>query len=182
MREAKTVTKLTELAFLFIPLSFTCSLFSMSIRELNDGVPVWTFVVTALGLAILSYAMRLILTSDVLAKSVRRAQETVWQSSGVRHGDDVPVTTIVWLITVEIWTRSFLARFMAYALVTGLLAIPLGLMWRTTKLDIGFNTTITLCLVLSGIAMAFFISTFGGGDPQGAWRVIRKKADTNETV
>lgn len=41
INEAKTVTKLTELAFIFIPLSFTCSLFSMQITELSGGVPVW---------------------------------------------------------------------------------------------------------------------------------------------
>nr|POE51865.1 hypothetical protein CFP56_26072 [Quercus suber] len=68
--EAKTVTKLTELAFLFVPLSFTCSLFSMQITELSGGVPVWTFVVTALLVAMLAYMIRLVLTSDFYSRQL----------------------------------------------------------------------------------------------------------------
>ena len=39
IEETKSLSKLIELAFLFIPLSFICSLFSMSISELQSGVP-----------------------------------------------------------------------------------------------------------------------------------------------
>ncbi|KAJ3541339.1 hypothetical protein NM208_g4656 [Fusarium decemcellulare] len=45
--EARGVTKLTRLAFIFIPASFVTAVFSMSVKELNenDGPPIWTWVV-----------------------------------------------------------------------------------------------------------------------------------------
>jgi Mg2+ and Co2+ transporter CorA len=73
--EAKTVTKLTELAFIFIPLSFTASLFSMSIHQLEEPAPLWTFIVTSIGMALLAYLVRVVLTSEFIAESSRGALE-----------------------------------------------------------------------------------------------------------
>ncbi|RAR04102.1 mg2+ transporter -like zinc transport protein [Stemphylium lycopersici] len=39
--EAESISKLTELAFVFIPLSFVASLFSMEIRELDGALDSW---------------------------------------------------------------------------------------------------------------------------------------------
>ncbi|KAF5686957.1 hypothetical protein FCIRC_2649 [Fusarium circinatum] len=46
MSKARGVTKLTQLAFVFVPASFVTAVFSMGVRELNmnDGLPIWTWV------------------------------------------------------------------------------------------------------------------------------------------
>ncbi|KAF2804898.1 uncharacterized protein BDZ99DRAFT_575091 [Mytilinidion resinicola] len=63
IQEATSVTKLTELAFVFIPLSFSASLYSMQVKELQNGVSLWIFVTTAILILVLSYTSRLTLRS-----------------------------------------------------------------------------------------------------------------------
>ena len=73
INEAKTVTRLTELAFVFVPLYFCASLFSMSVYELQNGVPIWTFVVTAFAMVFLAYGVRLLIGNEFLSNSMRRS-------------------------------------------------------------------------------------------------------------
>ena len=47
MVQAVRTAKLTQLAFIYIPLSFVTSIFGMNVRELSDPVPpIWVCVVT----------------------------------------------------------------------------------------------------------------------------------------
>lgn len=49
IEEAKSLKRLTQLAFIFIPLSFVTSLFGMNVQELSgNGVKLWIFLVTAM--------------------------------------------------------------------------------------------------------------------------------------
>jgi hypothetical protein len=63
--EARTMARLTELAFVFIPLTFASSLFSMQVVELEAGISLWTFVLAALAVGVLTYATRNLLQSDI---------------------------------------------------------------------------------------------------------------------
>jgi hypothetical protein len=74
--EAENVAKLTELAFAFIPLTFSASFLTIPLLEPQDCVPLQTFVVTAQILACLSYGVQLIIRSDLVEHSRRRALET----------------------------------------------------------------------------------------------------------
>lgn len=48
IEEAESLKRLTQLAFLFVPLSFVTSFFGMNVQELSgDGVKLWIFLVTA---------------------------------------------------------------------------------------------------------------------------------------
>ena len=48
MEQAGSVARLTLLAFLFIPLSFTTSFFGMNFKEfINDGLSIWVWFVTS---------------------------------------------------------------------------------------------------------------------------------------
>ena len=48
IEEAISVKRLTQLAFVFIPLSFVTSVFGMNVQEISGtGVKIWIFVVTA---------------------------------------------------------------------------------------------------------------------------------------
>lgn len=57
--QAEGVANLTALAFVFVPLSFTTSIFGMNFSEISDGSPlsIWVWGVTALVSLILSLAM-----------------------------------------------------------------------------------------------------------------------------
>ncbi|KAK5732589.1 hypothetical protein LTR17_010404 [Elasticomyces elasticus] len=165
--EAQTVTKLTELAFLFILLSFSASLFSIQVKELENGVPVWTFVVTAIAMALLSYGIRLLLASDFLADSSRSALERFWARHNVRRGDNVPWLTLVTLTLQELWRNggSRFAVACSYVLfVSAFVVIPIAFLWTSTKLDTGFDVAMTLFLLASGLATLWFVVLLGGSD------------------
>lgn len=64
--EAKSVTKLTELAFFFIPLTFAATLFGMQVKPLEDRAPLSTFILIGAGFTTSSYLVRLLLRSTWL--------------------------------------------------------------------------------------------------------------------
>jgi Mg2+ and Co2+ transporter CorA len=48
LREAKAVGRLTQLTFLFLPLTFTTGIFGMNIKPFHEGAPMWQFWTTTL--------------------------------------------------------------------------------------------------------------------------------------
>ncbi|KAK8131605.1 hypothetical protein PG984_008043 [Apiospora sp. TS-2023a] len=56
--EARSVTKLTKLALVFVPLSFTTSAFGMNLRELGDenAPSIWVWSIITFGIAFIVYA------------------------------------------------------------------------------------------------------------------------------
>jgi hypothetical protein len=161
--ETKTVTRLTELAFVFVPLSFCASLFSMSIKELENGVPVWIFVVTALATIALAYAVRLFLGSELLINSSRRSLQRFWRRTGVKPGADAPMLTIAWYITQDVWNNggSAFASSIAKLLgLTAMIALPTAFMWTSENMGGSFNAAVTL-LVFLGIASTSMMLSAG---------------------
>lgn len=161
IEEAKVITRLTELAFLYIPLSFTSSLFSMSIVELQNPVPVWAYIVTALAFALVSYGLRLIVASDFLADMTRQALERYWAGKYVARGDDVPTVKLLWLTFQEIWNNSedaYVTTGIVLLVALSVLIVPVSvvLLWVTTRLGTGFDVAITLFLLFSGIFLATY--------------------------
>jgi hypothetical protein len=158
--ETKTVTRLTELAFVFIPLSFCASLFSMSIDELEDGVPVWIFVMTALATMALAYAIRLFVGSELLINSTRRSLERFWRRTGVKRGDDAPILTIALFVAQDVWrSGGHLATAIAkLSILFAIMALPVAFMWTSENMGSSFNTAVTLLLFLGmGLtAMIFY--------------------------
>ena len=170
--ETKTVTKLTELAFIFIPLSFTASLFSMSVRELDNGVPVWTFIVTAVVMAVLSYGIRVLVTSDSVADSSRRALERFWTRRNVRRGQSAPFFTLVLLTTQDLWSNGgaeLVKSVFFVVFISAFILVPVAFLWTSTKLDVGLPTAVTLLFILSGITSASFIIGSGLSDTSERW-------------
>lgn len=162
MNETQTVTRLTELAFVFIPLSFCASLFSMSIRELGDGVPAWIFIITSLAMVSIAYGVRILVGSELLANSTRRSFERFWEITGVKPSDSdkAPVLTIVQFTVQEIWKSvkaSLLVGTAGSIALTAPLVIPIVFMWTSTNMDKGFKTIVTLFL-LTSVATALFMT------------------------
>jgi uncharacterized membrane protein SirB2 len=61
--EAESIARITELAFLFIHLSFAAALFSMQVRELSQPPPVAYFIAFAVSLSATTYALRILARS-----------------------------------------------------------------------------------------------------------------------
>lgn len=163
--EAKTVTKLTELAFIFIPLSFVSSLFSMSVDELRNGVPIWTFVLAALIFALLAYGIRFIVANDFLTDSSRRALERFWARRNVRRGASIPTLTFVQLTAQEIWDnggQELFAKCLGLSFLSAFVVVPVGFMWASIGLDTGFKISLTLLLVLSALGIGIFMAKSEG--------------------
>jgi hypothetical protein len=107
--EAESISRLTELAFLFIPLSFA-ALFSMQARELSQPPPVAYFVAFALPLSATTYALRILARSSWVHQSKQRFSASVRAHRGLAPG--APLTNkaiVVWLLEKVIpteWTDS----------------------------------------------------------------------------
>jgi hypothetical protein len=191
--EAENVTKLTELAFAFIPLTFSASFLTIPLLELQDRVPLQTFVVTALILACLSYGVRLIIRSDLVEHSRRRALETFWKRAGLKPGSKIPTHRLVFLTTREIWThKGPILNFSLFLTILSISILPIAFLWTRTRLDVGLNAVITLLVLPFGIAVAWLFTSstshhrHGSGIPMwyraGIWlsrHIPKRKARRN---
>lgn len=150
--EAKGVSKLTELAFVFVPITFAASIFSMQIKELETAPPLYAFIIAALLCVIISYAIRLSTRSDVLLDLKRRPFNTVRSRYGIPPNRPIS-------------TRKFMAyvlhpvsdRFLQVAYILGMgtaLTSALSLIWTKSHMDVFFKAAITalsVVMVLSQI-------------------------------
>lgn len=88
--EAESVTRLTELAFFFIPLTFSASIFSMQVKELNaDDLSISAFFGVAIGITASLYGLRLGIRSPVTIKARRRLMNHIREFSDTPH--DSPI-------------------------------------------------------------------------------------------
>lgn len=158
----------------------------MSIDELENGVPVWIFIVTALATIALAYAVRLFVGSELLINSTRRALERFWARTGVRRGADAPMLTIAWFIVQDVWNNggyASAASVTKLAFVTAIVALPVAFMWTSEKMGNSFNTAIMLLIFLGvGLtSMMFrFYENFTNGEPVPLVPVDEDDADSFE--
>ncbi|KAF2164101.1 hypothetical protein M409DRAFT_25448 [Zasmidium cellare ATCC 36951] len=138
--EAETVTKLTELAFVFIPLTFCCGLFSMQVNELQNGVPLRTFIITALIVFVICYGARTIMRSSIIVESMQSAQESLWAAKALKRG-------------------GLASTFLIFLFVGSFTAVPVAFLWTNVHLGSALNVLIMLLLVPIGIAVAWTCAT-----------------------
>jgi hypothetical protein len=143
--EAESVTRLTELAFLFIPLSFAASLFSMQIQELTNPVPVWHFVLFAVLLSTSTYALRLVARSTWVHRQKQNILDSIRARSAVRRGAPVRNTAIF------AWTLARLGPSLLMIFVIACFLVPLMAVIWTRNLDLGFKI---------GLSLLFFVFIF----------------------
>lgn len=154
--EAESVSKLTELAFVFIPLSFVASLFSMQIHELDGGVPLYQFVLVAIGLVIGAYTVRLSIRSSNLIEYRDALMRQIHEDSGLQPNEKLPTHKFVSWVGVNVGStllknsRNAAAivtpLVMVLAIVAGLLS-PVILLWQRT-INTGFSIAITVLILL----------------------------------
>ncbi|EME40053.1 hypothetical protein DOTSEDRAFT_47525 [Dothistroma septosporum NZE10] len=158
--EAETVTKLTELAFLFIPLTFCCGLYSMQVNELRDGVPLTTFVITVVIVFVICYGVRLVLRSTIVTESGQAAREILWAQGRIKPGTSIPARQFVWLTMREAWKKGGKSvAYVIFLLMIAITAVPVAFLWKENHMDYGLNAMISLLFIPFGIGIAWFSAT-----------------------
>ena len=147
--EAETVTRLTELAFLFIPLSFTTSIFGM--QFISGSTPASTYVAVAVALTSGAYLLRFIIHRTTEQRSNLRLsiRNGVTAYAKLRVGSHISTAIFLrWLIhgikkyTIRFWRTTFLGIVISITVV-----IPLPVIW-TSPLKKGLQVAIS-CLLIS---------------------------------
>ena len=171
--EAESVTKLTELAFFFIPLTFSASIFSMQVKELNaSSVSIAAFFVVAIIVTVASYALRLFIRSESFVNFRVKARKDIRQDTKLAPSSPIPSRTfLAWLLrrmglptalkamdSVVSWIvkRAFLT------VVAGITVVCAGLaagLWKS-HLTMGIKVGITLALPVISITALVFTSIF----------------------
>jgi hypothetical protein len=158
--EARTMARLTELAFVFIPLTFVSSLFSMQVTELEAGLSLWVFVLTALGLGVLTYGARGLLQSDLLRVLSRRAQKSPLVAGRDPTSQTPSTAQIMRYVAASIWRHSQpVLDTVVFASVLALPVVPIAFMWSRNTLHVGLHVVMTLLIVPPGVAVAYFAVT-----------------------
>lgn len=175
--EAHAVTRLTELAFLFIPLSFSASIFGMQVEPFKDSAPLWKFFLVAIVVTMSAYLMRITMRSQWL-DNVKRSVKLDVRRYAEQRNLPVQVRTMSMLLLLQ-WVGSTLmasirktstrtkdnarragirlwgvVRFpISFVLLIGVVALaPVTVLW-TRNLDAGVQGTVTLVILLSIIAL-----------------------------
>ena len=169
--EAESVSKLTELAFVFIPLSFVASLFSMQVHELDGGVPLYTFALVAIGFVLIAYAVRLSIRSSRLIEQKNKMIQRMRDESHLQHNDQIPTHKfLVWAgrsISFTVFksikgTITFVTPFILVFAVIAAILSPIILLWLR-DIDKGFSAVITvIMLLLDLLLIGPFIFVDGG--------------------
>jgi hypothetical protein len=165
--EAESISKLTELAFVFIPLSFVASLFSMQVHELDGGVPLYQFALVAMGFVVVAYVVRLSIRSSHLIDYKNDTVSQIREDIGLQHNDSIPTHKLLgWLgsalgAAVSRNTKNFISIFAPFTLVIAMLAAilsPIVLLWLR-KMDKVFTTVITMLLLLLDLILVTSVLT-----------------------
>ncbi|KAL8724021.1 MAG: hypothetical protein Q9166_008175, partial [cf. Caloplaca sp. 2 TL-2023] len=142
--EAESVTKLTELAFFFIPLTFAASLFSMQVQELDaNTTSVGLFLVVALAITICSYALRVVIRSSTFLSFWRRWKDQIRDDRGIRPS--TPIATFA--VLSWSWQHVHTHVWPLYVMIPTT-ALLTGLWTRPLQGDIKIGLT-TACAILS---------------------------------
>lgn len=164
--EAETVTRLTELAFLFIPLSFATSIFGMQI--IDSSTPFSIYIAVALALTSVVYVLRFFVHRstqhrNALARSIK---SSITSYARLRPGSRIPTTLFFrWLLwyltayTTRYWRLSLLG---ATTLV--MVVLPLPILWAK-KLDPGLSTAVSVLFISipGGLVLCYILVRYGRG-------------------
>jgi hypothetical protein len=185
--EAESISKLTELAFVFIPLSFVASLFSMEVRELNGGVPVYAFILAAIATVFVAYAMRLGIRSSRLIEYKSRMLLQVRTRSQIPYNQPLP--THIFLAWAFVNTSSSLSKwsakifevvapFLLMAALVAALFSPIVLLWLR-GISKGFTIVITVLMLLLDMVLVLPLVRHGhralGSSPIDVVRDLRRR-------
>ena len=152
--EAESVTKLTELAFFFIPLTFSASVFSMQVKELNASrTSIAAFFILAVIITTALYALRLLIRSEKFTDLKKRSLNDIRHNAGLASGSSIPTKIfLAWL-----WQRN---RWFIIGLgITGVSAGPIAALW-TSQLTTGIKVDITIVITTLYVGAVIVVALY----------------------
>ena len=152
--EAEGVAKLTELAFFFIPLTFSASIFSMQVKELNAAdISVSAFIILAIIVTVLSYGLRLLIRSGSFIRRRRRWIQDIRSDASLSPDASIPTTTfILW-----VWRQlGFLT--IVVVLVLALIISPIAALC-TRNINRGLKAIFTVLLLFLTLSASYVMIT-----------------------
>ena len=152
--EAESVTKLTELAFFFIPLTFSASIFSMQVKELNASrISIAAFFILATIITTASYALRLVIRSQKFIRAQRELLKNIRQDAVLAPGAPIPTGFFIASVLRRIWRRIGLLTIIVTFQVA-LLVTLIAVLW-TRELNNAFKILFTILLVTFILVASF---------------------------
>lgn len=174
--EAESVGKLTELAFIFIPITFAASVFSMQTKELQNAVPLRNFIIACIITLACSYGLRLLVRSRLLRRSMQRLIEDVREYAEVQPNRPIPTRKFISFILVK-------QRILHVVLASAIVAVPIIVpLWTNTNLDAGFKTAITVVLLFVVLLAALYATSEEEGSFERAWKQWARHTFTAKRV
>ncbi|OCL08993.1 hypothetical protein AOQ84DRAFT_30365 [Glonium stellatum] len=158
INEAESVSKLTELAFFFIPITFVASTFSMQIKELQQAASLSSFILASAVAIGFSYGLRLVVRSSILLRYKRECFNNVRKYGRLGAGSRISTHVfLLWLLDRASlrWVFQNFQRVVAVGLSLSVLIcgpVAIALIWALGKTSIRRKvlfTTLVLMLVCS---------------------------------
>jgi hypothetical protein len=164
--QAESVGKLTELGFIFIPISCIAALFSMQVKPLSEPAPLYSFVVVAVLTICLIFGIRLAIRSTALIEYRRETSRRIRLYTKLPPGAPIPTRTFIFYMLRDhrlyltvlkpLWgpLGGFLLTILA--ITAGML--PIIFLWvRNKGMDVSYKSTLTviLFLMIAGIVFPF---------------------------
>ena len=147
--EAETITRLTELAFLFIPLSFATSIFGMQIIDGSTSPSI--YIAVAVALTSLVYILRFLIhrTTDRRLTTLRMIRNNITADARMRTGSRISIAIFfMWIYhVVKRFARRYWRLNVLGVIVLLMIVVPFPVLW-TTDLNRGIQVIIS-CLLLS---------------------------------
>ena len=187
--EAESISKLTELAFVFVPLSFVASLFSMQVHELDGGVPIYRFAIVAIGFVMVAYAVRLSIRNSRIIDFKNKTFNQIRDEAQLQYNEPIPAHTFIKHLgkatagAVSSTTKKIIVTCIPVILVLAVVAAilsPIVLLWLR-GIDKGFSAVITvLLLLLDGVLVYPFLTNTAGEidfDPKAMWQDYQRSRE-----
>ena len=164
--EAESVSKLTELAFFFIPLTFIATAYSMQIKELREPPSLSSYIMASVVAVIFSYGLRLTVRSSIVLAFKRRCFQSVRKHGNLESRDRIPAHVFLsWLVPRPKW---FPLRYVLLGIfITVIGAVGLMFLWGRAHIPVKLKEVITVLfgtifLLWSYLVLRrFFRSRFG---------------------
>ena len=152
--EAETVTRLTELAFLFIPLSLATSIFGMQI--IDGSTPASKYIAVVVALTSAAYLLRFFIhrTRGRRSNMERYIKNRITAYAGLRSGSRIPTVTLFrWLAQGSL--KGFRALNYLGVIILITVVVPFPIIWKSS-LGRDLQVLISCLLLAIPVCLAVF--------------------------
>ncbi|KAK0638650.1 hypothetical protein B0T16DRAFT_462411 [Cercophora newfieldiana] len=143
--ESSSVTRLTELAFFFVPLSFVASTFSMQVREFENSPPLSMFFLVAFCMVFLAYVLRFFLASRAFGKIGRETERGARYYGQIQDSQPVPTSTYMLFM---FWNAVFYFSSV-YGVVLASVGAVIWLLVEKGQQNSGFKAMLSVVIALT---------------------------------